>query len=199
MRPPLSRTAFPFPWSEHPGFDHPVPSVKPNVIHAQSSTLPERPGTVLPAQHPYVVTCHGLGLATCFRRYLDPPARLLPLPKGGSRAQHSHKTHIIPNGIDTDVFTPPPGQKGPCKALVCGPPGKRRLEPLKYLVEANAAMWHSSRSSPTGIPISQAPSTYPGRLTLCPTCSSQAWLPPAAVQLGRPQLRKRGVSDAAGL
>jgi glycosyltransferase involved in cell wall biosynthesis len=118
---------------------------KPNVIHAQSSTLFQNAQVLSSRLNiPYVVTCHGLGFGQArFRRYLDSASAIIAIgPKVAAElSAYSHKTHIIPNGIDTDVFTPPPGQKGPRKALLyVGRLEKRRLEPLKYLVEANAAI-----------------------------------------------------------
>ena len=117
----------------------------PDLIHAQSSTLFHQAQMLAHRWNiPYLVTCHGLGFNQArFRRYLAAASAIIAVgPRVAAElSEYGHKTHIIPNGVDTEVFTPPQGQKGPRRALLyVGRVEKKRLEPLRYLVEANALL-----------------------------------------------------------
>jgi len=118
---------------------------QPDLIHVQSSTLLQQAQTLsYRLAIPYVVTCHGLGFnQPRFHRYLASASAIIAIgPKVAEQlAEFRHKVHIIPNGIDTDVFTPPQGKSGPRRSLLyVGRLEKKRLEPLRYLAEANSLL-----------------------------------------------------------
>ncbi|HPT83524.1 MAG TPA: glycosyltransferase family 4 protein [Limnochordia bacterium] len=117
----------------------------PDLIHAQSSTLFQQAQVL--SHHlkiPYLVTCHGLGFnQPRFRHFLASASAIIAIgPKVAEQlSEFRQKVHIIPNGIDTDVFAPPPGRSGPRRALLyVGRLEKKRLEPLRYLAEANSLL-----------------------------------------------------------
>lgn len=116
-----------------------------DLIHAQSSTLFDQAQALSYRLNiPYLVTCHGLGFNQArFRRFLEAARAIIAIgPRVAAQlAEYSHKTHIIPNGIDTDVFAPPEGKAGPRRSLLyVGRLEKKRLAPLRYLAEANALL-----------------------------------------------------------
>jgi len=118
---------------------------QPDLIHVQSSTL-FHSAQILAYRLgiPFVVTCHGLGFSQArFRRYLAAASAIIAIgPRVAEELQEfKQKTQIIPNGVDTEVFTPPEKQTGPRRALLyVGRLEKKRLEPLRYLAEANSLL-----------------------------------------------------------
>lgn len=117
----------------------------PDLIHAQSSTLFHQAQALSNRLNiPFLVTCHGLGFSNPrFRRYLSAAQAIIAIgPKVAEElAAFRSKTTIIPNGVDTDVFIPPAGPTGPRRTLLyVGRLEKKRLEPLRYLTEANSLL-----------------------------------------------------------
>jgi glycosyltransferase involved in cell wall biosynthesis len=93
---------------------------------------------------PYVVTCHGLGFnQPRYRQPLSLASCVIAIgPKVAEELQEiSDKVEVIFNGIDTDHFCPPERITSPRKELLyVGRLERKRLEPLKHLVVANAIL-----------------------------------------------------------
>lgn len=115
---------------------------RPDLIHAQSSTLFAK--AKLLAAHlkiPYVVTCHGLGFSQPrYRQLLGQAAAAIAIgPKVAAEvAVFNPQVHIIPNGIDTELFCPPAGrQLRRREILYVGRLERKRLEPLRHLAKVH--------------------------------------------------------------
>jgi len=86
---------------------------RPDVIHAHSSTLfalANRLATRL--QVPAVFTCHGLGLSRrSYQRELSQAACVIAVGKNVAQeiAPFCRRLVIIPNGVNTAYYVPPPG------------------------------------------------------------------------------------------
>jgi len=120
-------------------------SLKPDLIHSQSSTLFQR-AQLLSSRLgiPYILTCHGLGFNQLRYRHLLLMASAV-IAIGPNVAQEiaglSHTIVTIPNGIDTESFTPPSESLGPRKSIIyIGRLEQKRIEPLRQLALAHEAL-----------------------------------------------------------
>lgn len=116
---------------------------KPDVIHAQSSTLFQiTQKLAFRLKIPYVVTCHGLGFnQPRYRQSLALAGSVIAIgPKVAEELKEiGRKVEVILNGIDTELFCPPADSKNIRKEILyVGRLERKRIEPLKQLIKANA-------------------------------------------------------------
>ncbi|HHY10223.1 MAG TPA: glycosyltransferase family 4 protein [Firmicutes bacterium] len=118
---------------------------RPNLIHSQSSTLLAL-GQKLAAKFslPHLLTCHGLGFShKKYQPYLQEAQAVIAIGPKVAReiAEFEAKITIIPNGIDTETFTPPKLSllKPRRQIIYVGRLEKSRLHAL-----ARAAEFHNS-------------------------------------------------------
>ncbi|MCK9524630.1 MAG: glycosyltransferase family 4 protein [Limnochordia bacterium] len=115
---------------------------KPDFIHGQSSTLFQRAQLLsFRLDLPYILTCHGLGFNQARYRYLlmDASAVIAIGPNVAREIEHlNSQVIVIPNGVDTQRFIPPEGDKSPRKTIVyIGRLERKRIEALRHLAKAH--------------------------------------------------------------
>lgn len=118
------------------------PLWKPNLIHAQSSTLFKRAEQLAARLNvPHIFTCHGLGFThPRYRPLLTSAQAIIAIgPKVAEEvSKYSSKVIIIPNGIDTEIFSPPGEVVEPRKGIIyIGRMEERRIPALKELIKAH--------------------------------------------------------------
>ncbi len=121
---------------------------KPDLVHSQSSTLFQR-AQLLSSRFdiPYILTCHGLGFNQArYRHLLLMAGAVIAIGPNvaGEIVGLNQNVVTIPNGIDTELFTPPAGSAGPRKNIVyVGRLEKRRIDALRHLALAHEAVARS--------------------------------------------------------
>ncbi len=113
---------------------------QPDVLHCHSSTIFNLTRNLaIQTGIPYVITCHGLGLEhPRYRQALADAAQIIAIGKNTAETLlplFSPKTHIIPNGVDTELFVPQRKEKK-LRVVYIGRIDSSKLAPIAALNEA---------------------------------------------------------------
>ena len=163
---------------------------KPNVIHAQSSTLFQN--AQVPSSRlniPYVVTCHYWVLPSPFSQVSD-SASDTPYQRWQPSSAYSHKPTLSPTA-STPTCSLHRHQKGTLQSPLYGLPGKKAPEPLKHLVEGMPRLWALLKIISNWNPNLPGTKYIPWQVNLVPHLQQSGLLPPALYSSGGSQLRKR--------
>lgn len=119
------------------GLNYLTRTFRPDLIHAHSSTLFSLAHRLAyRLQIPYILTCHGLGFDhPKYADVLKNAAAVIAVGPNAAEAIKKTVTNlfIIPNGVNTDYYVPPLGDRTRKQIFYIGRIDETRVSGIKYL------------------------------------------------------------------